>query len=57
LPAASPAFRRWRGLFGDAIGLIALVWAIPFAVLAVGTPLALVVLLALWLGRLAAGAF
>jgi hypothetical protein len=46
-----------RAALADAGTLLALAWGLPFAILAVGVPLALAVMLALWLGRMALGAF
>jgi hypothetical protein len=48
---------RWRTALSDAVDLIALVWVIPVAILAVGAPIALVGALAVWVGRLIRHAF
>lgn len=48
---------RWRTVLTDAVDLLAVAWSVPFAVLLVGTPIALTIALLLWLGRLALGAF
>jgi hypothetical protein len=48
---------RWSGRLTDAVGLLLLAWSIPFAVLLVGIPIALAIVLLLWVGRLALGAF
>lgn len=45
------------GILKDAAALLALVVFIPFAILLIGTPVALFIALLLWLGRLAIGAF
>lgn len=45
------------GILKDAAALLALVFFIPFAILLVGTPVALVIMFLLWVGRMAAGAF
>ena len=54
---AAGAPGRWRAVLVDVVGLFAVVWSIPLAVLLVGTPIVLTVVLMLWLGRLALGAF
>jgi hypothetical protein len=50
---------RWgaAAALADGVELLALTWGLPLAILAVGTPLALAVMLVLWLGRMALGAF
>ena len=40
--AATPA---WKTVLIDSIGLVAVVWSIPVAILLVGTPIALVIVL------------
>lgn len=45
------------GILKDTAALAALVFFIPFAILLVGTPVALVIMFLLWAGRMAAGAF
>ena len=45
------------GIVKDGAALLALVFFIPFAILLVGTPVALVIALLLWLARLAFGSF
>ena len=45
------------GILKDGAALLALVVFIPFAILLVGTPVALVIMFLLWVGRMAAGAF
>lgn len=58
LNVSRPAPRWGAGAaLSDAGDLLALAWGLPLAILAVGTPLALVVVLMLWLGRMALGAF
>ena len=48
---------RWGTALLDASGLLALVWAVPLAVLIVGGPIVLAVALVLWLVRLVSGGF
>ena len=58
LDISRPAPRWGAGTaLADAGDLLALAWGLPLAILAVGTPIALVVTLVLWLGRMALGAF
>ena len=45
------------GILKDAVALLALVFFIPFAILLVGTPVALLIVLLLWLARAVLGAF
>ena len=45
------------GVLNDAAALLGLVLFIPFAILLVGSPVALVIMFLLWIGRMAAGAF
>ena len=40
MTAAAPA--RWRTIVGDSLGFLAVVWAIPAAIVVVGLPIALV---------------
>jgi len=40
--AAAPS--RWRTVLGDSLGMLAVVWAIPVAIVVVGLPIALLVL-------------
>ena len=49
----SPAISRVtiRGVLGDAVHLLAVVLFIPFAILAVGAPIALVIAGLLWVAR------
>lgn len=47
----------WRSALADGVALLALAWTIPFAILLVGTPVALTIALLLWIGRLALNAF
>ena len=42
MTAASPA--RWRRIVTDSLGLIAVVWSIPLAIVLVGLPIALLVM-------------
>lgn len=46
-----------REAASDAGDVFALAWGLPAAILAVGAPLALGVVVVLWLGRMALGAF
>lgn len=48
---------RWRIAVADGVRLLAFVWVIPVAILAVGAPIALVGALAVWIGRLVRHAF
>jgi hypothetical protein len=48
---------RWGTALLDAGGLLALVWAVPLAVLIVGGPIVLAIALVLWLVRLVSGGF
>ena len=45
-------FRRALIIAGDVLGAVAIVLCIPFAILAIGMPIALCVRLLLWIGRL-----
>lgn len=47
----------WGTALLDAAGLLALIWAVPLAVLIVGGPIALAIVLVLWLVRLVSGGF
>lgn len=52
-PLAGPGpFRRAAVVVGDLLGAVAIVVCIPFAILAVGIPIALCVRLVLWIGGL-----
>lgn len=55
----SPAsrFDTWTTAITDAVGVFAAVWGVALGVLLVGVPIALVVALALRLGRMAVNAF
>jgi hypothetical protein len=48
---------RWRTAIVDAVELIAVVWSIPFVIVAVGAPVALAIVALLWLARWVLGAF
>lgn len=50
---------RWGvgSAFADAGDLLALAWGLPLAILVVGTPVALAITLAIWIVRMARGAF
>jgi hypothetical protein len=52
-----PTTPRWRIAVSDAVGLLAVVWVVPVAILAVGAPIALAGALAVWIGRLVRHAF
>lgn len=43
---------RWGALAGDFLTLLMVVLSIPFVILAVGLPIALIVQLLLWIARL-----
>ena len=57
MPVTSGAPVTAGSMVKDAAALLALVFFIPFAILLVGTPVALLIALLLWLGRMASGAF
>ena len=44
--------RPWVTAVQDSLGLVAIVWSIPAAILIVAIPIALVVALLIWVGRL-----
>lgn len=48
---------RWRTAIVGAIELAAVVWSIPFVIVAIGAPLALAIVALLWLARWTLGAF
>lgn len=48
---AAGLIRRAGSFLGDGLMLLAVVFAIPIVILAVGIPVALVVQLLLWIGR------
>jgi hypothetical protein len=48
---------RWSSVLMGSVELLAVVWSVPLAVLLVGSPIALTIVLLLWLGRLALNAF
>jgi len=48
---------RLRTVIVNAIELAAVVWSIPFIIVAIGAPLALAIVALLWLARWALGAF
>ena len=48
---------RWRTAFVNAVELMAVVWSIPFVIVAIGAPLALAIAALLWLARWVLGAF
>jgi hypothetical protein len=47
----------WRVVAADGLWLVGIAWSVPLAVLALGIPIALAVVLLLWAGRSALGAF
>lgn len=47
---------RWRTVMTDALSLVAVAWSVPLVVLAVGTPIALAIVLMLWVARRVLGA-
>lgn len=47
---------RWRTVMTDALSLVAVAWSVPLVVLVVGTPIALAIVLLLWVGRQVLGA-
>lgn len=52
--ASSP---RWHTPLEDALWLVGVAWTLPLAVLVIGVPVALAIVLLLWAGRSALGAF
>lgn len=48
---------RWRNAMVDATELVAVVWSIPFVIVAIGAPLALAIVALLRLARWTFGAF
>ena len=42
---------RWRTMLVDGLGFIAVIWAIPIAIVVIGAPIALLVKLVLMLAR------
>jgi hypothetical protein len=48
---------RWRIALADGANLLAVVWVVPVAILAVGAPIALLGALAVWVARLVRHAF
>jgi hypothetical protein len=48
---------RWHTPLEDGVWLVGVAWTLPLAVLVIGTPLALAIVLLLWAGRSALGAF
>lgn len=45
----------WRVVAADGLWLVGVAWSVPLAVLALGIPLALAIVLLLWAGRSALG--
>jgi hypothetical protein len=50
--ATTPLLERWKTMVIDAFGLVAVVWAIPLAIIVVGTPIALLFLGARLIARM-----
>jgi hypothetical protein len=48
---------RWRTPIVGAVELMAVVWSIPFVIVAIGAPLALAIVALLWVARWVLGAF
>jgi hypothetical protein len=42
---------RWRTILVDGLGFIAIIWAIPIAIVVIGAPIALIVKLVLMVAR------
>lgn len=57
MTALASAPWRWRTLLADSLSLVGIAWSVPLAVLLVGTPIALAITFALWLGDLLSRAF
>jgi hypothetical protein len=53
----SAAVSRWHTPLEDGLWLVAVAWSVPVGVLALGIPIALAIVLLLWAGRAALGAF
>lgn len=51
-----PRRLRVAGILADGVQLLAAVFLVPFAILAIGIPIALVIAALLWLARLAGAA-
>lgn len=47
----------WRVVAADGLWLVGIAWSVPLAVLALGIPIALAIVLLLWAGRSVLGAF
>jgi hypothetical protein len=48
--------RRWRAALANLLALLAVVWAVPVAIVLIGAPLALAIAAVLWIARVARGA-
>ena len=48
---------RWHTPLQDGLWLVGVVWTLPLAVLVIGMPVAIAIVLLLWAGRSALGAF
>lgn len=48
---------RWRTALVSAIELVGVVWSLPFVIIAIGAPIAFVIVALLWLVRSVLGAF
>jgi ABC-type antimicrobial peptide transport system permease subunit len=55
VPAAAKTPPVWRTMLTDSLGLVAVVWAIPVAILLVGSPIVLAVALVIALVRMFQG--
>ena len=57
MTAVASARWRWQTLVEDSLSLVGIAWTLPLVVLLVGTPIALAIMFALWLGELIGRAF
>jgi hypothetical protein len=48
---------QWRTAMVDALELVGVVWSLPFVIIAIGAPVAFVLVAILWLARSTLGAF
>jgi hypothetical protein len=51
MQVASARVRRIVGAGGDALLLVGVVFCLPFVIMTIGIPIALIVQLVLWIGR------
>lgn len=56
MTSVAPRRLRVAGILADGVQLLAAVLLVPFAILAIGIPIALVIAALLWLARLAGAA-